>query len=449
MPTSALTDYSYEVFICHSPWDAPVADEICAALRKAGINFLRQPSGDNSLEMNGELVRGISSSRVFLLLASENAYESKMVKSEITYAFNELPRSNIIPYVIDGSEMPLSFRFIFSSVNWRDRRTLPIEPALVRDLCEVLGRTVPTNLSDVDFGATSCFTLGTGHAAQIHALAINKSADTIASGADDGSVCLWDVFMGERKGEPIQLFNSEIKTLCLSPDSSLLAASSYNQVKLLDIASQECIAELKGSLAAISPDGALLAVCVGDSVEVYRLGTMELFRTVDIPSTFKNILSSICFSPEGSFIAVGNMIGQVFIIEVKTGEIMKPDEGKSYTAYLGKSTTVFSLSYSPDGRKLFMASVLGITVCNKRGREIKMIPTKDLVESVSASPDGRFCASADYVGSMKIYNTYTEAVVFEQRRADVNSVVFSPDGEFAVTGDCFGSVAIWMFNKAD
>ncbi len=125
MPTSALTDYSYAVFICHSPWDAPVADEICAALRKAGISFLRQPSGDNSLEMNGELARGISSSRVFLLLASQNAYESKMVKSEITYAFNELPRSNIIPYVIDGSEMPLSFRFIFSSVNWRDRRSSP------------------------------------------------------------------------------------------------------------------------------------------------------------------------------------------------------------------------------------------------------------------------------------------------------------------------------------
>lgn len=132
---------NYDVFISYSRKDTAVADRICAALDGAGITYFIDRQGiGGGMEFPVVLARAIVESKLFLYLASCNSYESKFTNSEITFAFNEKPKNSLLPYVIDGSDLPLEMKFIFSGINWRNTTDHPIDTVLVADICRLLGR---------------------------------------------------------------------------------------------------------------------------------------------------------------------------------------------------------------------------------------------------------------------------------------------------------------------
>lgn len=134
----------YDIFISYSRKDTAVADRICRALDAAGISYFIDRQGiAGGMEFPMVLADAICDSCLFLLLASKNSYESKFTNSEIIFAFNEKPKQSILPYIIDKSEMPRDMRFIFSGINWRVMDKCPVEPNLVDDLLNMLGRRRP------------------------------------------------------------------------------------------------------------------------------------------------------------------------------------------------------------------------------------------------------------------------------------------------------------------
>ncbi len=131
----------YDVFISYSRADSAVADRICEAFDKAGINYFIDRQGiGGGFEFPVVLAEAIVESKVVLFLASKSSYESKFTNAELTFAFNEKPKNSILPYIIDGSTMPSALRFVFSSINWRTIKSHPIEPILVNDILKMLGR---------------------------------------------------------------------------------------------------------------------------------------------------------------------------------------------------------------------------------------------------------------------------------------------------------------------
>lgn len=131
----------YDVFISYSRKDTTIANKICDALDKQGISYFIDRQGIGGGQEFPEVIsEAIIGCRIMLYLASENSYNSKYTKKEITFAFNEKPDSSILPYIIDGSCLPTTQRFIFSSVNIRTLEEHPIDTILVRDLCQLLGR---------------------------------------------------------------------------------------------------------------------------------------------------------------------------------------------------------------------------------------------------------------------------------------------------------------------
>ena len=135
-------DYKYDVFISYSRKDTAIADRICAALDRQGISYFidRQGIGGGQ-EFPEVLAEAIIGCRIMLYLASGNSYESKFTNNEITFAFNEKPKGSILPYIIDGSRLPVAQRFVFASVNIRTLKEHPIDTVLMQDLCRLLGRT--------------------------------------------------------------------------------------------------------------------------------------------------------------------------------------------------------------------------------------------------------------------------------------------------------------------
>lgn len=132
---------TYDVFISYSRKDTAVADRICAAFDRAGISYFIDRQGiAGGMEFPKILAPAIKESEVFLLLASENAYQSPFTTREILYAFNKKRGEKMLPYIIDGSVLPDDVEFVFSSTNWRTMHEHPIDPVLVDDVLRLLGR---------------------------------------------------------------------------------------------------------------------------------------------------------------------------------------------------------------------------------------------------------------------------------------------------------------------
>jgi hypothetical protein len=148
------TEETYDVFISYSRKDTDVANQICDAFDKHGITYFidRQGIGGGQ-EFPDVLADAICDSNLFLFIASENSYESKFTKSEITFAFNEKPHNSILPYIIDASTPPRGIRFTFSAINWRNIKEHPIETTLVQDICKLLRKSYTvTQKRDVTVG---------------------------------------------------------------------------------------------------------------------------------------------------------------------------------------------------------------------------------------------------------------------------------------------------------
>lgn len=117
----------YDVFISYSRKDSKTAEAICEALSQAGISFFIDKEGiAGGANFPEVLARTIDSSTVFLLVASENAYNSKFTKAEILYAFNHKRSGCILPYLIDDCPMPSDLEFLLGNVNWLYSKNCPV-----------------------------------------------------------------------------------------------------------------------------------------------------------------------------------------------------------------------------------------------------------------------------------------------------------------------------------
>ncbi len=140
---------AYDVFISYSRKDMAVADRICEAFDKAGISYFIDRQGiGGGFEFPEVLAENIVSSKLFLLLASSNSYNSKFTTSEIVFAFNKKSKNCIIPYIIDNSTLPLDLELVFAGVNWRNVKDHPIETILVNDVLTLLEREAKQQTSE-------------------------------------------------------------------------------------------------------------------------------------------------------------------------------------------------------------------------------------------------------------------------------------------------------------
>lgn len=156
-------DKKYDVFISYSRKDTKIANKICNALDKAGISFFIDRQGiSGGMEFPVVLANAICNSSIFLFLGSKSSYKSKFTINEITFAFNKKERNQILPYIIDGTSLPMELEFIFAGINWRTIEEHPIDTVLTNDLLKLLGRNILSEnkkieLHDALTANSSCF----------------------------------------------------------------------------------------------------------------------------------------------------------------------------------------------------------------------------------------------------------------------------------------------------
>ncbi|MGC1299030.1 MAG: toll/interleukin-1 receptor domain-containing protein, partial [Alloacidobacterium sp.] len=109
----------HDVFISHARKDKSVADAICERLESAGVRCWIAGRDISAGEDWTEATRNaIGSSRVMVLLLSENANSAPHIQREIAHAF--YTKRIIIPLRLTNTLPSCDFLFYLGNVRWFD-----------------------------------------------------------------------------------------------------------------------------------------------------------------------------------------------------------------------------------------------------------------------------------------------------------------------------------------
>ncbi|KAG9122589.1 general transcription repressor, partial [Ceratobasidium sp. 392] len=156
-------------------------------------------------------------------------------------------------------------------------------------------------------------------------------------------------------------------------------------------------------------------------------------------------IRSVCFSPDGKYLATGAEDDQLRVWDVSTKQVYKNLDGRT-------KETIHSLNYSFDGRLLVSGSGDGtVRVWGVETDESKVLRKNEFSEddtevtSVSVSPDGRLVAGGSLDGLVRIWEIESGALVecLNRHRNGIYTVVFMPDSRRLVSGSLDRTVKLW------
>jgi WD40 repeat protein len=276
----------------------------------------------------------------------------------------------------------------------------------------------------------------------VYSAAFSADGLTLASGAEDGTVMVWDVVSGERL-QMLEGHAMSVLGVAFSPDGAVVASGSLDHsVILWDAATGERIRSLEGQPGpvygvAFSPDGARLASGAEDgTVILWDVATGERVRTLEGHTVG---VSSVVFSPDGARLASGAADGAVIVWDVATGERVRTLEG--HTA------EVSSVVFSPDGAVIASGSddstvILWNAATSERIRSLEGHTAG--VSSVVFSPDGAALASGSQDGTVILWDAATGESIrrLDDHTDNVIGVAFLPDGVVLASASADGTVIL-------
>src|SRR5438132_2825820 len=229
----------------------------------------------------------------------------------------------------------------------------------------------------------------------VNRVAFSPDGKTLAAVCNEEKVKLWDVATGKEKaplkGDPKGIF------LAFSPDGKTITLANHDNetVILWDPSTGKEKASLKGlpgsikgasKYAAFSPDGTLFAAGggklsttgrpVAGEVKVWDVATGRERATLKGPE----LVWSVAFSPDGKTLASASMLGTVLLWDMHTGKRTATLQRFNPSGREEDINPVFSVAFSPDGSVLAVGTLRGITLW-----DVKSETEKDQVPTMSGS----------------------------------------------------------------
>jgi WD40 repeat protein len=186
----------------------------------------------------------------------------------------------------------------------------------------------------------------------------------------------------------------------------------------------------------LSPDAKILAVNSNTGVRFYDMETFELISMLE---DYRETATSVAWSSDGRQIALGDRDGTVRVWDTMTGGQLNIHEG-----FL---LAVSIIAWSPKGNQIVIGygddkiwQVWDIV----SGKEIEY-GAQDILESAAWSPDGKQFVTANFDGTVRIWDAITRDQVhiipaYQQVAMDV---AWSPDGTQIVSGGYNGPMRLW------
>jgi len=289
-----------------------------------------------------------------------------------------------------------------------------------------------------------------GHTTRINTVAFNSDGRLIASGAEDGTILIWQTGSGLPYGEKVNSNSGAVQKLAFSPDGKSLASVTgdrnvylwnltTNQVTILPI--NEMIA---ATTLSFSPDGKHLAVA-GESrnnaAVIIDLNTGKQFGATLVGHTAR--IQSITFSPEGQFLATTGWDRTVIIWDKNTQRpIISP--------FRSAEDRLTDIAFHPDGNIVAASGADHIIYFWNifTGREIFRLRDghSSLISGIAFSSDGKTLVSVGLDGIIQVWNLTNRQKSdepFKGHIGEVNSVAFHPNGVLIASGGQDQKTIIW------
>jgi WD40 repeat protein len=302
------------------------------------------------------------------------------------------------------------------------------------------------------------------HDSEVVSAAVSPDGRTVATGAINGSLRLWDIRDPARPaaiGASFAGHTSYVYSVAFSPDGRTVASAGADRTVLLwDITDPMRVLRIGEPLTghtdavravAFAPGGSLLATAGSDRTVLLWDVTEPLRpRRVGPPLTgHAGAVTALAFSPDGHTLATSGFDKSVLLWDVRASpqRIGGP--------LLGPANVVWALTFSPDGRLLASGSADGSVGLFDVGEPARPRALPSLradasgqVYSVAFRPDGRTLAAGGSDKAVTLWDVANPAAAVPRDRLvghtnSVYSVAFTPDGRTLVSGGADKDVVLW------
>jgi WD40 repeat protein len=283
---------------------------------------------------------------------------------------------------------------------------------------------------------------------RVETIALSPDGKIMASGAEDGTIILWDLDSGMVIGDPLSVSGGDIKTVAFSPDGKMMASGTEGGTSVLwDTETMEVRGKIDGATDAhhiiFSPDGKKLASLSSDrSIVIVDLTTMQVIGNPIRDLTTNFMKGELVFSPGGETLVAG--MNNLLIVDLESQQVV--------TDLLQdrENTSVLCVDMNPDGSILASAGEDNrITLWDLGNLQQLGEPFgafSSAIEAIAFSPDGSKIAAGSWDRSISLYDVNTREPIGEPlvlHNGRVNDIIFSPDGEKLFSSSEDGTIIRW------